>query len=237
MIDIHQHLIFGMDDGAKTFEETQQMIRHAANQGITRIIATPHATPGIQEFHYQRFMEHLSLANQWCRAQAVPMEILPGCEIFYTPETTRWLQEGRIPTLAGTRHVLVEFNLTASYEELRSAARKLSNAGYEPVFAHIERYRCLSKLERIKELREDYPVLTQVNANTFLHSRGFFKNRWLRRVLEDNLIDLVASDAHNTDTRPCRLGEAKQVLTRLFDGQQTNAVFQAEQILDGLPLV
>ena len=108
-VDIHHHLIYGMDDGAQTWEQTQQMLTCAWQNDIDRIIATPHAEPGMEPFPMEQLMRRIRRAQSWCDEQRMQMEILPGCEIFYTPQTVWMLREGLIPTLAGSNYVLVEF--------------------------------------------------------------------------------------------------------------------------------
>ena len=100
-VDIHHHLIYGMDDGAQTWEQTRQMLTSAWKNGIDRIIATPHAEPGMEPFPMEQLTRRIQKAQSWCDEQRMQMEILPGCEIFYTPQTVCMLREGLIPTLAG----------------------------------------------------------------------------------------------------------------------------------------
>ena len=121
-VDIHHHLIYGLDDGAQTWEQTQQMLTQARENGIRRIIATPHAEPGMRPFPMRELMERIRQARDWCIQQGMQLEILPGCEIFYTPQTVRMLRDGLIPTLAESEFVLVEFLPTAPYRELQSAS-------------------------------------------------------------------------------------------------------------------
>ena len=98
-------------------EQTRQMLTSAWKNGIDRIIATPHAEPGMEPFPMEQLTRRIQKAQSWCDEQRMQMEILPGCEIFYTPQTVCMLREGLIPTLAGSNYVLVEFcrvHLTAN---------------------------------------------------------------------------------------------------------------------------
>ena len=100
-VDIQHHLIYGLDDGAQTWEQTQQMLTQAGENGIRRIIATPHAEPGMRPFPMRELMERIRQAREWCIQQGMQLEILPGCEIFYTPQTVRMLRDGVIPCRTG----------------------------------------------------------------------------------------------------------------------------------------
>lgn len=218
-IDMHHHLLWGMDDGAQTEEETHAMLNIAAEEGVGYVVATTHATPGEHVFPIEKYLERMDLANAWCAEHGIPVTVLPGCEILYTSVSARLLKEGQVPSLNRTRYALVEFSPTDPFEHLEKAARSLANTGYHPVFAHIERYECLKKIDLIEELKADYGVLMQVNANTFIETKGLFKGRWLRSVMERGLIDLASSDAHNLSGRRCRMSACHAAITRQWGGE------------------
>lgn len=238
LIDIHHHLLHGVDDGAQTLEETRQMLLRAQAQGVTHIVATPHACPGEARFPEERCRAHLAQTQEMCRQEGIPIEVCLGAEILYTEATADALCEGRIPTLAGTRYVLVEFIPDAPFEQLCGAARRLGSRGFQPIFAHAERYRCLGKLKNLEYLHDEYGVLMQVNAHTVLGKRGFFLDRWFRRAMEAGWIDIAASDAHGLDRRSCRLGECKMELERCFgeDAAQRLCIKNPSRILELLHL-
>lgn len=212
--DIHHHLTYGIDDGPQSWAETQRMILAACKEGIGQVIATPHATPGRRPFELQAYLDKLEQMNAFCAAKALPLTVYPGAEILYTEATLRFLDAGKIPTLAGTRYVLVEFRPDVTFERIYDAVRTLMNEGYHPVIAHIERYECLVRhIERVYELR-DFPNLRlQINCSTVIKPRGFFfVKRFCDRLFHEQMIDYVATDSHNTDTRSVNMKEAYKVL-------------------------
>lgn len=215
-VDIHHHLIYGLDDGPKTAEQTHDMLRAAHEDGITHIVATPHATPGRDAFPITTYLSRVEEARSWCQEVNLPINIYTGAEILYTQDTPRLLCQGQIPTLAQTRSVLVEFLPRAPYEQLRGAARTLGNAGYDVIFAHVERYACLRKMARMEELRDEYRIGMQMNASTVCEKQGFFEDRWIRKVIGAQMIDFVATDAHNTGTRRCSMKKCFDALKRQF---------------------
>ena len=210
--DLHHHLIYGVDDGPKTFEETQRMIERASQNGVSVIAATSHAEPGRARFPIETYQSHLREAQDWCREAGIPLEIVPGAEIFYADNTVRLLEEGQIPTLNGGRAVLIEFSPGDTYDHIYRAVRTVGNAGYTVIVAHAERYKCLRKLPYISELREDLGAYIQINAGTLIAPDGFFDRRWVRKLLEMDACDLAATDAHNTGSRPCRMQKCYQTL-------------------------
>lgn len=219
LVDVHHHIIHGLDDGSPDFDETKRMLLRARAEGIEHIIATPHAYPGHREFQMETFLKRLEMANSWCKTNKIDLCIHPGSEILYLPDTLRMLREGRIPTLAGSSHVMLEFPPDSGYHMLKEAARKLQNSGYQPVFAHVERYRCLRNLGNMEELHDKYQVLMQMNANTVISKQGFFGELWKKHVFAEGWIDIVSSDAHNTTSRPCKLGKAYHWLADHYDGE------------------
>ena len=208
--DLHCHIVYGVDDGAQTFEDAQVMLRKAAEQNVTSVICTSHALPGREIFPLETYRRHLEQEQEWCRQEGLDLQLFEGCEILWDESAPRLLKDGAIPSLCGGHYALVEFFPSSPWEDIRHAALALSIAGYYPVIAHVERYACLRKGHRIQELSYEYGAILQMNAHTVLTSAkvGLFGDRWPAKVLADGLIDIVASDAHDVEERPCRLGEA-----------------------------
>lgn len=235
LIDIHQHLVYQMDDGPSTWEKTQAMLAKAEEQGMTHIIATPHAFPGQAPFDYDGFLDKVNAINQYTYKTGMPVVLYPGAEIYYTSKTLKLLEEEEIPTLTMSQYVLVEFSTQISANDLFSAMRELCNGGYRPILAHVERYDCL-KEQLVRELR-DMGILIQMNAQTVLHSAGLFSGKgYVRRLLKENLVDFVATDAHNTSSRPVCLGDAYDFLTKHYGQEKADWLTWKHQ-LQVLPIL
>ena len=199
-VDMHHHFVYGIDDGAQTFDDMTKMLDLAYRNGAERIVATPHATPGRHAFQMERYLDHFAAAKAWCVEKKYDLKLYRGCEIFYTDDAARLLDEGAIPSIGDSRYVLVEFSPDAPYDRLRQAARMLGSVGYQPIFAHIERYGCLRKPAYVEQMHEDYQIIMQVNASTVING-GFFTRQWLKKVIKMGCVDLISSDAHNLKTR------------------------------------
>ncbi|MCL1963774.1 MAG: hypothetical protein FWF69_01765 [Firmicutes bacterium] len=213
--DIHHHLMYGMDDGPATLQEAQAMVRAAGEDGIRKLVVTPHVAPGRARFEYGLFLERLERLKDCAGREGVVLK--PGAEIFFTEATVRHLRDQRVPTLADTRYVLVEFSPDIPYPEMLVAAESLLIGGYIPFLAHIERYQCLvSRPQRVLELKRQLSARCQINCSTVVQGRGFTVNRFCRKLLEDGLIDAVATDAHNVGSRPVMMSAAYRVLTKRF---------------------
>lgn len=214
--DIHHHLLYGLDDGARGADEMRAMLRRAAEDGISRIVATPHITPGVRPFNAEQYARALDEARDCCAKEGLAIEIHGGAEILYTDLACRFLEEGRAPTLADTRYVLVEFSPDERWERLHEALVHLRRAGFLTIVAHAERYECLVRHPaRLEELRDELEICFQVNCASFLRSKGFFVNRFLKRMLERNLLDCIATDAHRADgMRIANMRGALEILCR-----------------------
>lgn len=232
-VDIHHHLAYGMDDGPKSLKQMKQMLKHAAAEGIGVIIATPHATPGVQRFHLEEYHQALADARAYCAEKGLEIEIREGCEILYTDQSPRLLSEGRIPTLCGTDYVLVEFSPDIKYSKLREALDRLLIEGYRPVVAHVERYMCLTnRPSRAEKLKEELDVKFQVNCASIIKNKGLLTRRFIKRMLEQQMIDALGTDAHNVSSRAANMKEAYKIIKKKYGGKYarklTSGSFLAE---------
>ena len=109
--DIHSHVIWGVDDGAETKEETFRLLREAVEDGIDRIICTPHVTPGVYEFPEDVFSKHFREAEDYIRSEGLPLRLYRGAELLWTEITPRLLREGKAQTMAGTKYAMIELSM------------------------------------------------------------------------------------------------------------------------------
>lgn len=213
MTDVHQHLLWGLDDGPDKPETTFEMLHEAHRQGIRRVIATPHANPGIEPVDLEKYFRHLEQTQRYCVDAGLDVTILPGAEIAWNYNTVSALRRGLVPTLAATDYVLIELWPTVTWQQVRSISEELLRAGYTPLFAHVERYHCFVwQPEKAIDFREEMPVRYQLNASTVLGSGGMWMKRFVRRLLDARCFDAVASDAHDCHYRPQRLRDAYETL-------------------------
>ena len=219
-VDMHHHVIYGVDDGPSTFEKAQAMLRKAHENDVSVIASTSHATPGIEPFPMDTYLQRLAEEQQWCDAQGLGIRLCPGSEIYYTKSAARLLQEGKLLPINRGDAVLVEFSPAEKYDPIREAVRRLGNAGYTVVVAHAERYDGLHDIDHIRDLREELGAYIQINAGTILSPGGFLRKRWVRRLMESEGCDLVGTDAHNTESRPCRMKACYQYIAETW-GKQT----------------
>ena len=216
--DIHSHFVYGMDDGAQTMQDMEAMLDAAAADGVDKLVATPHMTPGVQLFEEERFWRHLSEARAYCQIRGYGLHLYTGAEILYTPALAHYVSRHPLPTIANTQQVLIEFTPTIAYGEIVEAVELLERYGYIPILAHVERYHGLKGMN-IYRLKEQSPVLYQVNCSTVIESDGLLKDIQVRRWFRDELIDCVASDSHNCRSRRTHMRKAYTILVKRYGTQ------------------
>lgn len=220
-IDIHAHILPGVDDGARDWDESMAMVQAAYEQGVRCIIATPHHSRrrGIAGLH--GLVEEL---RRRARRQIAELPVFLGEELYYYDGLADDLKSGCALTLAGSCYALVEFDPGVSYESLYQAVRKLCQARYIPVIAHIERYFCLRKKGRLAELvkcgcrlQMNYSSLA---GNSLLSSEV----RWCRRQVLDGQIHYLGTDMHRMDYRKPELTESLRWLERCVGKDELTAL-------------
>lgn len=211
--DLHQHVLWGLDDGPQSPQEMHSLLRAAAEDGIGLIAATAHADPAARPFPLSLYYQRLAEANAYCQEKGLPLRLVSGCEILYCNSVPDLLTAGKLPALGNSRHVLIEFDHNAALSQISEAADSLYRAGFQSVLAHVERYRCLVRSpRRAMEAREEYGLIYQMNCETVLHPAGLWKRRFAEKLLNARAIDAIATDAHDTALRPVRMREAYQQL-------------------------
>ena len=139
-IDMHSHILPGMDDGSKNMDMTLAMLRVAVEEGIGTIYTTPHCMPGKGHPTLAKVEERIRLVQEAAEAEGIQITLKKGTEYYYIEEMSEWMEEGKIITLGASNCVLVEFEPYAEEKYIRNAVREILGFGYQPVIAHVERY-------------------------------------------------------------------------------------------------
>lgn len=215
MIDIHCHLLYGVDDGAATIEESARMLQLAKQQGITAIILTPHYRHGMFAHPNETIAANFSKLQPLAAQLGVALAL--GTEYHVNSQIGEALQSGRCRTLAGSGYVLSEYSHDSEFAYLTQMTGELLRRGYVPVIAHVERYACLvQKPARVEELRR-LGAWIQVNADAVLGLEGHASGRFCKKLLAKGCVDVIASDSHGADRRACHLMQCRDYLNRKFD--------------------
>lgn len=205
VVDIHSHMLYGVDDGSKTIEESLQMLGISYKEGIVNVVLTPHYERNNNIYDSEQLISHFNELKKEVSLRYPDMNLYLGNEILYEEGILEDLKTGKIATMNKTRYILVEYLPNISYEEMYKSFRALIQARFLPILAHVERYRCLhKKMDRIDEIKE-LGIYLQMNGESILG--GIFSEhaRWCHKLLKEEQISFIASDAHNCTTRSPRL--------------------------------
>lgn len=223
-IDVHSHVLPGLDDGAQDMQQSLEMLRIAESEGITDIIATPHYKSGRFRADSGEVSKRLHKLQTAAKEEGLAIRLYSGTEIYYHSELEEKLEKQEIHTLNQTDCVLVEFSPFENYSYIRNAADDIMSLGYVPIIAHVERYQCLLKDDKkVKELK-DMGCGIQVNASSITGDFGFAAKRFTRKLLKQKLIDYIGTDAHNTEKRKPAMQKCADVLYKKCDAKYADAL-------------
>lgn len=214
-IDIHNHSLPGVDDGARSLDESIFMLRQAADEGIGTVILTPHQKPGRECADRDRIEEKVRQLQTALDEQQIPVKLNPGAEVLYSYDMTAFLRREKACPLADSHYVLTEFLPDAEWTYIQNGVYELRNAGYIPVIAHTER--CLNvacDLDRVDELRES-GCLIQINAGNLTGLGMDRLKKSAKRLVKEQLADIVATDAHRASgSRQVRIADCAAWIRR-----------------------
>lgn len=231
MIDIHSHIVFDVDDGPSTIEESLALIGESYRQGVRTIVSTSHRRRDLFKTSEEKIYENFKQVKEAAEAKFDDLTILYGGELYYNNALLDKLEHHKVPRMADTQFALIEFSMKTSWKDIHDGLTKVLMLGVTPIIAHIERYDALEfNEERVKELI-NMGCYTQINSAHVLKPRLFgdkyrvFKKR-ARYFLEKNLVHIVASDMHNLGPRPPYMDQARDIITRDFGDRRAFDLFE-----------
>ncbi|HWO00219.1 MAG TPA: CpsB/CapC family capsule biosynthesis tyrosine phosphatase [Blastocatellia bacterium] len=207
MIDIHSHILPEVDDGSHSLEESLEMCRASAKDGVNVMVATPHAHDGVHTTHDPEFLRR-KVGELNDRLEGT-LRVVIGCELRFTHDVVRQVCETKTaPTIAGGPYVLIEFPHTVVPPGSERPLFELMSNQITPIIAHPERNQMLiAEPERFFSLIE-MGVLGQMDTGSITGQFGRKVQQTVRVMLEHGLIHFIASDCHNTRNRLPGLSEA-----------------------------
>jgi protein-tyrosine phosphatase len=232
MIDLHNHLLPGIDDGAKKLEESLEFLRIAGRDGVTTVTATPHMKPGVYDNTRAAILERIAMVKEASRGDAAveKVELLPGAEVYFTADVVDRARSGELMTVADRgKYLLLELPYQQLPMKVDETIFQLRLIGITPIMAHPERVAYyLEDFERVAASVR-LGALTQVTGNSITGRFGSKARDFAVRMLERGLIHIVASDSHDARHRPPTLSDARDALTKLA-GEET-----ARLLVEGNP--
>ena len=231
--DIHSHIIPGVDDGSENMEISMRLIEEAYEDGIRTMIATPHFGIINPDYNPKKVKDNFAALCEKVSEVHPDMKLYLGNELFLAPGYADGLEDKMSNTMAKTKYVLIEFPDSASFDLIYHQVRRLLVAGYTPIFAHAERY--MGAYKDVKGLRElkNQGIMIQVNSNSIAslaeEEKGLFKRKdpfkkLVREMLEEGLVDFVATDIHDLPGRKPHMTQAKDVMIDIIGQEETERI-------------
>ena len=216
-IDIHCHMLSGVDDGAKDDGEMFRMLDIAYSSGTRVICLTPHFNPRYYGNNSEASAESFERLRAYASEKYPDLTLMLGNELNYFLGADEYIVSGDCRTIDGSRNILVDFlNFNISFFEIRAALYQLKSQGFVPIFAHAERYDCIKPpFFTLNELK-DAGMYIHINANSVTGEWGRKLQKKALKIIKTGFADAVASDAHDTSIRSPRLDLADAALTKHF---------------------
>ena len=220
MIDLHCHLLPGIDDGAPDLETALAMARIAVADGIEVIACTPHIYPGLYENNGPAIRRAVAELQRRLFEADIPLRLTHGADTHLARDLVDGLRSGRVPSLHGSRYFLLEPPHHVAPPRLGETVFELLAAGYVPVITHPER---LSWIEdhygAFVELARKGAWL-QVTAGSLTGRFGPAAQYWGERLLDEGWVHILATDSHGADRRPPLLAEGQRVAERWLGAEE-----------------
>jgi protein-tyrosine phosphatase len=237
VIDLHSHILFGVDDGAPDLETSLNMARMAVEDGIEVMAATPHFLPGLYENSAPDIRQRVDILNQALIDANIDLAVVSGGDVHIDPALTSLLQNGQVLTLHDTRYFLFEPPHVTAPQRLQDIVFDVQVAGFVPILTHPE---------RLKWIEQKYDVMVELAANgvwmqlTAGSLTGRFGKRsqyWAQRMLAEGLVHILATDAHNVTSRPPLLRGAFELAERELglDSARDLVLTRPQLILENAP--
>jgi protein-tyrosine phosphatase len=236
LIDLHCHLLPGIDDGSKDLAMSLAMARMAAADGISTIACTPHILPGVYNNSGPSIRTAVTRLAESIAEAGIPIALVTGADVHIAPDLDVRLRDGRALTLNNSRYLLVEPPHHVLPPRLEDLIFGLQTAGYFPILTHPERLSWIEGHYDLIRRLVSSSVLMQITAGSVIGRFGRRPRYWAERMLEEGLCHLLATDAHNTEQRAPRMADAHDVVAqRLGDDEAINVVLRRPQgILNNL---
>ena len=225
MIDLHCHLLPGIDDGAKDSGESLEMARLFVAEGVTTVACTPHIFPGVYDNRGPEIRRRVALLQSEIDAADIPLRLVTGGDVHIAPDLVAKLKSGEALSLNDSRYVLVEPPHHVLPPRMDELFFNLLSAGFVPILTHPERMTWIDRnYDMLRQLVKSGAWM-QITAGALLGTFGREPKRWSERMLREGMVHVVASDAHGPTRRPPMMKAAFRALeTAVGEAEALNLV-------------
>ena len=220
MIDLHCHLLPGVDDGAERLDISLEMARIACRDGITITACTPHILPTIYDNSGPAIKAGVALLQKELTRAGIPLRLVSGADVHVAADLTEGLKNGRVLSLNNSRYLLLEPPHYAPLPQIEDYVFKLHAAGYIGILTHPERLQWIETHYGLIQRMIHNGLWVQLTAGSLTGRFGPRPRYWAERMLDEGLCHILATDAHNTSSRAPLLAEARDVAAKRVGEQE-----------------
>ena len=228
MIDIHNHQLYGVDDGSKTLEDSISVLKHMSKCGYTDVVLTPHY---IKESRYSSRVsdnkEILKTMESKLREEGIDLNLYLGNEVYMDDDIYELLGRGEITSLNGSKYILIELPMSGEYPDYIDIFRELIYKDYKVILAHPERYLAFQEDYSLIEELIDEEVLLQCNIDSLNGKYGKGAEKLIKQLLKEHKVSFLATDIHQDkrdykDWKKAKAVALKYITEREFDDLTVN---------------
>lgn len=214
MIDLHCHILPGIDDGAPDVQVSLAMAHAYLRQGVTHVACTPHILPGLYHNTGPQIRAAVTALQERLDSEGLPLRLLTGADNHVVPDFANALRSGHLLTLGDTRYVLVEPPHHVAPPQLDVMFFNVLVAGYVPILTHPERLTWIEHRYSLMQQLASRGVWMQITCGSLAGRFGRRARYWAERMLDEGLVHILATDAHDPIRRPPDLVEGRDHAAR-----------------------
>lgn len=220
MIDIHCHLLPGLDDGARHLDASLEMARIAAAEGVTTIACTPHIQPGVYDNDAAGIRKAVQNLQDAIDRAGIAVTLVVGSDAHIRPDFVSAIRTGKVVTLNDTKFVLFEPPHHIAPQRMDDLLFDILAAGYVPIVTHPERLSWIASHYEMFVRLSRSGVWMQITAGSLTGAFGRGPKMWAERMLSDRIVHVIATDAHGVKRRPPLMREAIAIAERIVGPEE-----------------
>jgi protein-tyrosine phosphatase len=224
MIDLHSHILPGIDDGATTLPISLDMARIYVDGGVECVACTPHIMPGLYNNSGEQIRVAVEALQQELDEKGIALRLTTGADNHITPDFVQSLDEGRLLTLGDTRYVLVEPPHHVAPARLEDLFFAVIVGGYVPILTHPERLTWIEDKYALVQRLAKAGTWMQITSGSLTGKFGRRAQYWAERMLSEGLVQIVATDAHDNIRRPPDLLKGRKAAEKLVGVEEAESL-------------
>ena len=217
----------GIDDGAADVTVSLEMARMAVAEGISTVVCTPHILPSVYDNTGPAIRAAVDSLQAALRHAKIPLRLLSGADVHVAPDLVEGLRCGRVLSIADSRYLLLEPPHHVLPPRLQDCIFGLMTAGYMPILTHPERLSWIGQHYGVVQQLARSGMVMQITAGSLTGRYGRRAQHWSLRMLDDGLVDVIATDAHNTKTRTPQVSDACQLIAERCGSEEAQKMLLA----------